>query len=474
MNRAPQRHTTPHEKEIRSMRKLIVATAALALLLAAPSFAARYPAGSPATTNNDDSCDLGSFPAATLLLPYFEVDLGAPQKHTTLFTITNTSRQAQIAKVILWTDYGYPVLDFNLFLTGYDVQALNLADILVRGVIAAPGGTSIADPAGTLSAANAANPNFAANVASACAPGLLPGQIPASILADVRTALTFGTAASCGTARIGNPHGIDSVFRLAIGYATIDLVSTCSTKLPSDKTYWDELLYDNVLAGDYQQLGSNVEAGGNPMVHIRAVPEGGKAGDVVATNLPHTFYDRFFTPFEGPPRRDRRQPLPSAFAARFIEGSGLTTNFKIWRDGVNGASADCRSFEANGALPLVEIVRFDEHENPTTYAPPVIGLPGLVGRITLPLVSSTSTSNTAIFPPFSLSGDAGGWFFLNLSAAAAPQSPTQNWVVVTMSNGRFSTDADATALGNGCSPTAKTTEANNGAIAIGPLPDANP
>jgi hypothetical protein len=31
-------------------------------------------ASSPATTNNDDSCDISLLPAATLLLPYFEVE----------------------------------------------------------------------------------------------------------------------------------------------------------------------------------------------------------------------------------------------------------------------------------------------------------------------------------------------------------------------------------------------------------------
>jgi hypothetical protein len=33
-------------------------------------------ASSAATRNNDDSCDIAVLPAATLLLPYFEVDLG--------------------------------------------------------------------------------------------------------------------------------------------------------------------------------------------------------------------------------------------------------------------------------------------------------------------------------------------------------------------------------------------------------------
>jgi len=57
-------------------------------------------------------------------------------------------------------------------------------------------------------------------------------------------------------------------------------------------------------------------AGGNPMVHLRAVPEGGPPGALggvaVATNLPFTFYDRYTTGFAR--TIDRRQPLPSVFA----------------------------------------------------------------------------------------------------------------------------------------------------------------
>ena len=69
-------------------------------------------AAQPSTTNNNDSCDISLLPAATLLLPYFEVDTAAPQGTgtTTLFTITNTSRYPQIAHVTVWTDWSFPVL----------------------------------------------------------------------------------------------------------------------------------------------------------------------------------------------------------------------------------------------------------------------------------------------------------------------------------------------------------------------------
>src|SRR5947207_10817781 len=109
-------------------------------------------AAQPLTTNNYDSCDISATPAATLLLPYFEVDTVAPTGAgaTTLFTIVNTSRYPQIAHVTLWTDWAYPVLSFNVFLTGYDVQGFNLFDIIVRGFIArVPSGTSVTTIPGT-------------------------------------------------------------------------------------------------------------------------------------------------------------------------------------------------------------------------------------------------------------------------------------------------------------------------------------
>src|SRR5438270_4274020 len=126
----------------------------------------------PTSTNDDDTCDIGSaVPAATLLLPYFEVDFKSPQTtaRTTLFTIVNTSDLPQIAHVVFWTDWAFPALDFNIFLTGYDVQGINLYDIFAHAAIAPGpfgGGTSSnttvpTNPStGSRPAENDANPNI--------------------------------------------------------------------------------------------------------------------------------------------------------------------------------------------------------------------------------------------------------------------------------------------------------------------------
>ena len=446
-----------------------------------------FSAGSPATTNNDDSCDISILPAATLLVPYFEVDIQSPPStaRTTLWTITNVTAIPQIAHVTVWTDLSFPVLDFNIFLTGYDVQSINMYDVIARGIIAPNTGTSNETDEGTRSLDNiTGNPNFAGSAAVTCA--VLPGVIPPSILADMQLALTVGRYSSCGTSRIGGTHSN------AIGYITIDVSSTCSTTLPLDASYYTgEILFDNVLTGDVMQVNPNPAignyAGGTPMVHLRAVPEGGAAGSLPGTNLPYTFYNRY-TPNVAR-TADRRQPLPSTFAARFIEGGtgGFNTNFKVWREGVTGSTAACATYANNANLAVSEFVRFDEHENPTTQASGVIISPAPSTQVVLPETSSVSTASST-FPPLSSIGDVAGWMYLNLNNGGSAiysstpplpggttsigPRPSQNWVTVSMfAEGRFAVDFDATALSNGCTPAAAISTA---VAPIAPAPNVTP
>ena len=74
-------------------------------------------------------------PAATLLLPYFEVDTTDPAGLTTFFSINNASAAPALAHVTVWSNVTIPLIDFNVFLTGYDVQVINMQDIIVDGLI---------------------------------------------------------------------------------------------------------------------------------------------------------------------------------------------------------------------------------------------------------------------------------------------------------------------------------------------------
>jgi hypothetical protein len=503
------------------MKKLLVLAMMATLLMAGSAFAVQRNltpapnatftfgapgvAAGPTTTNNDDSCDIGVAPAATLLLPYFEVDV-TNRTQTTLFTITNVTRLPQIAHVTIWTDWSFPVLDFNIYLTGYDVQGINLQDILVNGFIAQPNGTgpTVAQTqpsgVGALSAGFTANPNFAGGGASINCTGL-PGNLSQTLVAAVRTALVSGVYNPGGSAACPNPVGGAHANGNAIGYVTIDVASSCSQFLPTDPLYYStNILFDNVLIGDYQQLGptpsgttaTSLDAGGNAMVHIRAIPEGGPAGTALAgaqTNLPYTFYDRY-TP--GTNRTvDRRQPLPALWAARYIQGGpgNFATNYKIWREGF-GAGSCGASLALNGSLPVTEVVRFDEHENPNTSTPCLVSPCQGITPTSMPETSAQNTSG-ATFPNIgTATADVGGWMYLNLNNGGsasysvtrnvggvptiitgagstsnlAPQGsatvgprPSQNWVIVEMfgtgaGGNRLTVDFDAAWLGNGCSP----------------------
>jgi hypothetical protein len=235
------------------------------------------------------------------------------------------------------------------------------------------------------------------------------------------------------------------------------------------------------------------------MVHIRAVPEGGSAGSNVPTSLPYTFYDRY-TPATTR-ARDRRQPLPSTFAARFIQGgtNAFATNLTIWREAFGNGTCT-NAVAASGALLIPEIVRFDEHENPFIITS-FVNCTCIPSPNTLPATSSSNTAWSTY--PILTTPDVAGWLYLNLNnggsntysvthdiggqpgptnarTALAPVGsttivgprPSQNWVTVTMfgtlANNRMTAEFDAASLGNGCSPAAFMSTATFGAVPIGP------
>jgi len=409
------------------MKKLTL----ILLFITAPLFA-------QSTINNDDSCDIAQLPAATLLLPYFEVAPALGGSETTLFSITNVSANPQIARVTLWTDYGYPVLTFNRFISGYGVMPISLSDVLVRGVIAPD---AYVDPVvnPTLgSQPSAANP---AINASGCATG--PQNVPSSLLSIAQNVFTSGRdPGACGNAVVGLTH------TNMIGYATIDVVANCAARSPLDLSYFSrDLLFDNVLTGDYQQY-SQGRFTGNSLVHIRAVPEGGTPGSM-PTSLPYTFYDRLT---KGLPTRaiDRRQPLPSLFAARALQGDGFDSNFRIWREPTTGNDAQCTDYAANG-FHRDDVIRFDEHQNATVTGGGPINEP-----LPPPMLAVTSRVpiRSGLLPPKSLTPDVGGWLYFNLDTFINGTRPNQAWVVTTLIANGYTVSNDAIALGNGCSKAA--------------------
>jgi hypothetical protein len=423
------------------------------------------------TRNNDDSCDIAVLPAATLLLPYFEVSLDG--RVTTLFTITNATAAEQIAHVTLWTDYAYPVIDFNIYLTGYDVQAINLHDVIVRGLIAPDlgTGTEISD-VGDFSVDN---PKLDLSDCDE-----LPGSIAEVFVNRMKKAFTlgrvdaFGSAPACTT--VGGTH------TNAVGYATIDVVRSCTIRHAAMAGYLTEdILWDNVLLGDYQHIDRAKEwSEGDTMVHIRAIPEGGTAAE--RRNYPNeysvTFHRTFYSRFQPSSNQtfDARQPLPALFAARWIDGSeaDFRTSYKIWREGRTTLNAACSAHVQNVA-GMIETVIFDEEENPEGAAPSEVICTPLITYPLLPATSLTNVRDTSIFPR-PTTGAIAGWVYLNLDNCWRDDYASQNWVITSMrSEGKWSVDTNAYALGNGCSLPVSESEVNapNG-ILIGPAANINP
>src|SRR5689334_3742186 len=53
----------------------------------------------------------------------------------------------EFAHITVWAaDLSFPVLDFNVYLTGYDVQSINLRDILINGVLSPRTASAGQDP----------------------------------------------------------------------------------------------------------------------------------------------------------------------------------------------------------------------------------------------------------------------------------------------------------------------------------------
>ena len=401
--------------------------ACLLAVLAAPSFAV--------IGTVDD------VPGATLLLPYFEVDLDSADGVTTLMSINNASATAILAHVVLWTDLSVHVLDFNVYLTGYDVQSINLRDILVDGNLPLTASAG-QDPTDSISPQGPSSQDI--NFAS-CS-GILPYHNPALdavYLDHVQSALTGQASAVFFDGRCS---GVDHGDRIARGYVTVDTVNSCSQDFPQDVGYFGNVATNqNVLWGDYFYVnpGENF-AQGETLVHLEADPINLGAGN-------YTFYHRYVSAANG---EDNREGLGNAFAARYINGGVFSggTSYLVWRDSKLAQNPFSCALTAPSPFPLgqTQIVIFDEEEN---YEVPegcqISPCPPTEGITPFPWEAQRTDVGSAALP----SSFDFGWMFVNLNfiTGGLPQFDPlmQNWMTVVMdADGRFSVGFDAMQLGN--------------------------
>jgi hypothetical protein len=409
-------------------------------------------------------CTIDDVPAATLLLPYFEVNLSNPNGLTTLFSINNASATAVLAHVVVWSDLSVPVLDFNIYLTGYDVQTINLRDIIVNGVLPRTASDG-QDPNDTISPQGLFSQDI--NFAS-CTGQLPPPPLPADFISHLQLSLTGQSSPILGNRCAGRNLG-DNIAR---GYVTVDTVNNCTLRFPGDPGYFapggtGDATNQNVLWGDYFYVNTGENfAQGETLVHIEAAPGTGTssfntygANPETTVAGQYTFYGRYVAWTAA----DNREPLSTNFAVRYINGGAFNggTSLLCWRDSkVNQGPFTCPAVAGTRPpwFPLSQegIVIFDEQENPNVpQAPPVSPPPPQTPNLICPAEAQRTRVGSSAFPvPFDF-----GWLYLNLNTTVAaagnnpPEDPAaaQAWVTAVMdAAGRFSVGFDAVQLDTAC------------------------
>jgi hypothetical protein len=332
-------------------------------------------------------CAFDNAPSATLLYPFVAYNYtdGANGVNT-LFSVTNTSSEAQIVHVTVWTDFSIAILDFNILLTGYDIQAMDIRTILANGqlpVTTVGGHTQtegIVDD-GPISSANEYSPFDPFNpndpqatsvLSSRCSPSdqAYPGKysvpIPANILALFEGWLKSSQTVpryheNCDLVPYvpqptpwfeGRGEADDTWM-----YITADVVENCNTLFPDESGYFGidgQIRYDNVLIGDTLWVNDAERfSEGSNAVHIEAdfalpfIATPGPLGE------PVSFYHRYAVAGQQV-ESDLREPLPTAWAFRFLN------------DPTNGLSSYLRVFKASSANAVVpDLVRASPDETPS-------------------------------------------------------------------------------------------------------------
>jgi hypothetical protein len=360
----------------------------------------------------EGNCRVADQPAATLLIPYFEVDLDNANGQTTVFSVNNASAKPALARVVLWTDWGVPTLAFDIYLTGFDVQSLNVRDLL-RGALPVTG--SGVSNVGSFSKEG---DDFAGCDTTAVSASLQTRGQAWLRAAHTGRALKGRQGGKCaGSGRAGAS--------VATGYITVDAVNRCSpvslsttANTPADPAYFADgggglASNDNVLWGDVYWVGPRQRtATSQPAVHILADADVFSPGD-------YTFYGRY-TGFDS---RDNRAPLSSLYYARFTGGgSGLV----VWRDNLKPGAEPvaCGAHPDWSRLGEMQLVAFDEEENPQAV-PESNAFPLATQRVPI--------GSKAV--PFQQDS---GWIMLDLWHRDG--SHAQGWVGVVMTaEGRFTT-----------------------------------
>lgn len=357
----------------------------------------------------DGDCRVGDVPAATLLVPYFEVDLGNGAGLTTLFSVANRSETfATVARVTLWTDWGVPTGAFDVLLVPRDVQTFNLRDLFNTGVAPTTSGGGLF---------------FLPDC-----PEFLGGPfIDPELLRRAHTGRDLGSGLCASEPRADTD--------IATGYITIDNAVRCSTPAtdPATPGYFtgiEKVVSDeNYLWGDFFLVdpGANL-AQGQTAIPVVADPDRFGPGDL-------TFYGRFVS-YTGV---DHRAPLSSDWRARFATGGVFDdTQLLVWRDTQATSSSVTSCGNRPPWYPLTERSLGAQSESG--------GGASFSGPPQFPLATQKVSVANDLDPPF----DFG---YIDVWLDFENGTPSSAWVIWLMqAQGRFSVGQNGIRVNDLCPP----------------------
>lgn len=366
-------------------------------------------------------------PAATLLIPYVEVDLSSPTGRTTIVEVRAAYPTAALAHVTLWTDQGLPVLGFDVYLTGFDVQRFDVRDLL-NGTL--PATASVGqDPTNTISkkGLNSQDITFVS-----CDGTLPPAPLSATVTAGVRNAMT-GVSSTALQGKCGGRAFGDDVAR---GFITVDTVNQCTQLHPNQPGYFGPggtgvATFQNLLTGHFSYVDPAAKTTRSfSAAHLQATTTA--TSPWLSSSTGYTFYSRLIGS-----KNDQREPLGTAWTVPYRAGASVVA----WRDASWPATAyDC----GNGPAPLSQhsLFLFDQQEVPTDLTS-LAPFPASAGRVRVGSLELPDTNRAGL---------------VTLNGGFGPGQPRQLWLgsLETAEAGEFATGVVGTPSDNAAQPAGTT------------------
>jgi hypothetical protein len=425
-------------------------------------------------------CTIDQRPAATLLVPFFQAAFNPDGSVTsgaaaldTLVTIANASSAPMLAHVSVYNERSTLVLDFNVALTGFDVQSMSMAGVLSGNLPQTPVSKAHVKPDITVLANDVCLRNPAAT------PVALFGGSTASFM-RIRPSLAAVTSTNTAdtndpilaTVQYGNPawpaggtfaaqvlSSLDSsvgslgcptapTFPLSgpiRGYIVIDHINYCTISDPSQLNYYnlDAIGMENNLIGEVIFVsGSGIPTFGVSTVNIESSKvfgaltpwvggQGGGFADQTNVSRERTFYARYWSP-SGIVRPnantaaftagggtwnqgfgDEREPLGLKYATRYFVNANVSSFLRVYRSSAGVLTNLTGGVPGCTAIePSVNLNFYDEDENTITPQ----GQPPCPSPCTVPPPSTfnfpleTQRVNTNTFTlPAAFAGSQVGW-----------------------------------------------------------------